>query len=179
MAATTLLTIDDFERLPAELAENHELVDGALVDVSGNNHEHNLVRAHLMILIGALVERTKLGRVLAEQEYDFNGNAHGPDISFYSAAKFGLVDSKKRVQRFVPDLAIEIASPSDTYDDLMAKKRRYLAAGTSEVSLVSLKVREIATYTPEAVRTLSGSAVLSTPLIPEFSITIDELFEGI
>jgi hypothetical protein len=27
MAPTTLLTIDDFERLPADVAENHELVD--------------------------------------------------------------------------------------------------------------------------------------------------------
>ena len=47
MATSTLLTIDDFERLPAEMAENHELVDGELVDVSGNNPEHNWLRDYL------------------------------------------------------------------------------------------------------------------------------------
>jgi hypothetical protein len=36
MATATGLTIDDFERLPEALAHNHELVDGELVDVSGN-----------------------------------------------------------------------------------------------------------------------------------------------
>jgi len=44
MATSTLLTIDDFERLPGEVAENHELVEGALVDVSGNTPRHNKLR---------------------------------------------------------------------------------------------------------------------------------------
>ena len=49
--------------------------------------------------------------VIAEQEYDFFGNAHGPDVSFFSKEKRAFLDMYKRVQRFVPDLAIEIASP--------------------------------------------------------------------
>jgi hypothetical protein len=36
MANLVGLTIEDFERLPHVLARNHELVDGELVDVSGN-----------------------------------------------------------------------------------------------------------------------------------------------
>jgi len=36
MASFTRLTIDDFERLPQEQVKNQELVDGELVDVSGN-----------------------------------------------------------------------------------------------------------------------------------------------
>ncbi len=52
MAATTaLLTIDDFERLPAEVAENHELVDGELIDVSGNTPLHNLLRDWLIAIL--------------------------------------------------------------------------------------------------------------------------------
>src|SRR5437899_4069630 len=35
MASRTLLTIDDFERLPDDVAKNKELVDGELVDVPG------------------------------------------------------------------------------------------------------------------------------------------------
>jgi hypothetical protein len=37
MAIATGITIEEFEQLPAALAHNHELVDGELVDVSGNN----------------------------------------------------------------------------------------------------------------------------------------------
>ena len=56
-------TIDDFERLPDELAHNHELVDGKLVDVSGNTGNHNALR-DLLIRLLYFVQEQKLGRVL-------------------------------------------------------------------------------------------------------------------
>ena len=37
MATSTLLTIDDFERLPAEMRENHEMVNGELVAVASKH----------------------------------------------------------------------------------------------------------------------------------------------
>src|SRR5437762_13670220 len=94
--STTLLTIDDFERLPAEMAENHELVNGELIDVSGNNPEHNWLRDYLIELLRPLVRSQKLGKVIAEQEYDFSGDAHGPDVSFFCVEKEPLVDRRKR-----------------------------------------------------------------------------------
>ena len=173
MATGTLLTIDDFERLPAEMAENHELVDGELVDVSGNTPRHNGIRDRLIILLGPLVKQRGLGRVISEQEYDFLGNAHGPDVTFFGPAKRALVNPAKRVQRFVPDLAVEIASPSDTYAGLLKKKERYLKAGTQEVWLISCETGEVSIY--PANRILRGPDQLSTNLIPGFSITVDEL----
>src|SRR5437660_7227150 len=137
MAARTLLTIDDFERLPADVAENHELVDGELVDVSANNALHNWVRGELRGLLRDLTKKQPLGTVLDEQEYDFLGNAHAPDVSFFGPAKRPLLDPDKRVQRFVPDLAVEIASDTDSYDGLLLKKNRYLKAGTREVWLIA------------------------------------------
>ena len=76
------LTIDDFERLPDELAYYHELVDGELVDVSGNTPNHNGLRDLLIALLLFYVKERKLGRVLSEQEYQFEKNAHGPDVTF-------------------------------------------------------------------------------------------------
>jgi Uma2 family endonuclease len=180
MAATTsLLTIEDFERLPAEMAENQELVDGELVDVSGNNPEHNWLRDYLIELLRPFVGSHGLGRVISEQEYDFEGNAHGPDVSFFSPAKALLVNRKKRVQRFVPDLAVEIASESDTYEGLIRKKGRYLRAGTSEVWLVSPEACEVAIYTQAVCRILRGADAITSDLLPGFSITVERLFQGL
>ena len=173
MTGSTLLTIDDFERLPAEMAENHELVNGELIDVSGNTPLHNLMRDYLVRILWPSVEKTKFGMIIAEQEYDFQGNAHGPDVSFFGVEKLPLLDRHKRVQRFVPDLAIEIASESDTYGGLLKKKQRYLDAGTQEVWLISPETCEVAVY-PEG-RIFRGSDQLKTPLIPGFSITVEEL----
>jgi hypothetical protein len=48
MSTPTRLTIDDYELLPADTVEHRELIDGELVDVSGNNPLHNLLRDYLV-----------------------------------------------------------------------------------------------------------------------------------
>jgi Uma2 family endonuclease len=180
MAATTsLLTLEDFERLPAEMAENRELVDGELVDVSGNTPVHNFLRDYLIATLRPFVADHGLGRVISEQDFDFEGNAHGPDVSFFSPAKALLVNRKKRVQRFVPDLAVEIASESDTYEGLMRKKDRYLRAATSEVWLISPESCEVAIYTQGVCRILRGADAITSDLLPGFSIIVERLFQGL
>jgi Uma2 family endonuclease len=178
-AITTLLTIDDFERLPADIAKGHELVDGELVDVSGNNPLHNWLRDYLVAILLSFVADRGLGRVISEQEYDFEGNAHGPDVSFFSPAKALLVDRKKRVQRFVPDLAVEIASESDTYEGLMRKKDRYLRAGVSEVWLIAPEIEEVVIHTARTIRALRGTDAIETDLLPGFSIAVERLFQNL
>jgi Uma2 family endonuclease len=176
-STTTPLTIDDFERLPDEEARGHELVDGELVDVSGNNPKHNRIRAYLMELLRPIVRKQKLGGVLDEQEFDFGGNAHGPDVSFFGPEKLALQDDEKRVQRFVPDFAVEIVSPNNTFRSLIRKKDRYLRCGTAEVWLVSTDDRSVYIYSDGRRAILIGNDELSTPLIPGFSITVENLFD--
>ena len=98
-------------------------------------------------------------------------------MSFIGLAKTALLDLDRPVQRFVPDLAIEVASASDTYEGLLAKKERYLQAGTSEVWLFSLRTRELAIYTVGRSVTLRGGDEIATDLVPGFSITVDQLLE--
>jgi Uma2 family endonuclease len=179
MATATHLTIDDFERLPQEQAENHELVDGELVPMSGNTLAHILIRDFLLGLLRAFVLEHRLGWVVSEQEYDFNGNAHGPDISFFGPAKKALADLRKRVQRFVPDLAIEIVSENDTWSSLMRRKDRYLACGTDEVWIVSPDSREVFLFSTRGDRILREDAELATDLLPGFQIPVKRLFEQV
>src|SRR5947209_2691964 len=115
MAIAAGITIDEFELLPAALARNHELVDGELVALSGNTAYHNLLRDLLVVLLSAPVKKRKLGKIISEQEFDFDGNAHAPDVALIVASKVRLLDPKRRVQRFVPDLAIEIVSENDKF----------------------------------------------------------------
>lgn len=83
----THLTIEDYERLPQEMADWHELVDGELVDVSGNTGYHHSLRDFLIVLLRPLVRERRLGMVISEQHFDFDGNAHGPDVSFFGPEK--------------------------------------------------------------------------------------------
>src|SRR5271170_6082303 len=132
------LTIDDFERLPDALAYYHELVDGELVDVSGNTGNHIALRDLLTAMLLFFVREHKLGRVLSEQEYEFDDNAHGPDVTFFGTDKAEQFDGELRVQRFVPNLAIEIVSRNDKFSALMKKAHRYRSCGTREVWIFSI-----------------------------------------
>jgi Uma2 family endonuclease len=82
------------------------------------------------------------------------------------------------VQRFVPDLAIEVASQSDTYEGL-EKKERYLKWGVAEVWLFSLRTREVAIYGVHRNVTLRGADAITTDMMLGFSITVDELLQGV
>jgi Uma2 family endonuclease len=179
MATKTSLTIDDFERLPAETVRNRELVDGELIDVSGNTPRHNLVRDSIIAAVREWIARNNGGIAIAEQEYDFNGNAYGPDVSYFSADKKALLDLDKRVQRFVPDLAIEIVSTNDTYTNLMRKTDRYRRAGTSEVWIVSTDPIQIAIDAAAAMRVLRAGDTLTSDLLPGFALAVDDLFRGL
>ena len=179
MAATTSLTIDDFERLPADAVQQRELVDGELIDVSGNTPRHNKIRDRLLSRLMAWAEAQAAGEVISEQEYDFLGNAHGPDVSFFGPEKQVLLDLDKRVQRFVPDLAIEVASASDTYDSLLRKKERYRRAGTTEVWLISAENAEIAIYGPDRDRILRAGQTVSSEVLPGFAIAVNDLLRGL
>ena len=179
MATITSLTIDDFERLPADVVRHRELVDGELIDVSGNTPRHNIIRDRLTSRLMAWAEAHAAGDVISEQEYDFLGNAHGPDVSFFGPGKQPLLDLNMRVQRFVPDLAIEVASASDTYDSLLRKKERYRRAGTTEVWLISAENAEITIYGPDHDRVLHAGHTVSSELLPGFAMTVNELFQGL
>jgi Uma2 family endonuclease len=177
MQLVSPLTIDDFERLPDELALNHELVDGKLVDVSGNTLGHNLLRDLLISMLLPFAKEHKLGGIVGEQEYDFDGNAHGPDVTFFSPEKAKLCDGKLRVQRFVPDLAIEIVSQSDTFEKLIGKAHRYRRCGTQEVWIFSIDSREAYVFSPSGRAILDEEAPFQSSLIPGFSIRLGDLFD--
>ena len=172
------MTIDDFERLPQEEAENHELVDGELVATSGNTLHGNSIRDLLIVLLRPAVRERSLGTVVAEQEYDFNGNAHAPDVSFFGPSKRALAAPDKRVQRFVPDLAIEVVSPNDTFDSILRKKDRYRSCGTEEVWIASPASQEVLVYSARGNRIVREDAELTSDLLPGVRIPVPRLFQA-
>jgi Uma2 family endonuclease len=177
MQLASPLTIEDFERLPEELAYFHELVDGSLVDVSGNTPDHNYLRDLLISMLLPFVKEQQLGRVVSEQEYDFDGNAHGPDITFVVPEKAKLFDRKKRVQRFVPDLAIEIVSENDSFKKLLKKVDRYRKRGTTEAWIFDIDSRRALVFCEKRDRILDENAQFQSSLIPGFSIRLGDLFD--
>jgi Uma2 family endonuclease len=171
------LTIEDYEQLPDALALNHELVDGKLVDVSGNTAFHNTKGDSIVSRMLPHIGSRELGLVISEQEFDFGGNAHGPDVSFIASSKLHLLNPNRRVQLFVPDLAIEIVSNTDKSKDILKKAKRYRRYGTLEVWVMDLENRQALVFAEDRQVILGDDALFESKLIPGFSIRLAELFD--
>ena len=171
------MTIEDFEKLPDELAINHELVDGKLIDLGGNVGDHHRLRDELFALTCFHVEQGNLGRMISEQDFDFDGDVFGPDLSFIGIDKLHLCKGNLRVQPFVPDMAIEIASEPGMLEAVLKKAQRYRDCGVNEVWLFSIEMREAYVFSDRQRTILGADSEFSSDLIPGFSIRIGDLLD--
>ena len=171
------MTVEDFEKLPDELAINHELVDGRLIDLGGNIGDHHRLRDVLVALTCFHVEQSKLGLMISEQDFDFNGDVFGPDVSFIGIDKLHLCKGNLRVQPFVPDLAIEIASEPGMLEAVLKKAVRYRRCGTKEVWVFSIEMREVFLLNESQRVLLDENQQFRSDLIPGFSIRIGDLLD--
>ena len=91
--------------------------------------------------------------------------------------KVGRLERNRRVQQFVPDLAIEIVSRNDSFEFMMEKAQRYRQCGVREVWVLSPKTRQAFVQSEERQSILSAGQAFESPLIPGVSIRLGELFD--
>ena len=104
-----------------------------------------------------------------------------PDAAFVSDARWPF---RRRVPDvpvwdMIPDLAIEVVSPSNTADEVQDKKNEYFRAGVRQVWVVYPKQREAYIYTsPTTVTILTAEQELDCgELLPGFRLPLATLFE--
>jgi Uma2 family endonuclease len=96
-------------------------------------------------------------------------------LSFFSEAKRALLDWNLRVQRFVPDLAIEIVSTNDTFQSLVRKAQRYRDSGTREVWIFDLENRQAYVYSESRRAILDEHDEFRSESIPGFAMRIADM----
>jgi Uma2 family endonuclease len=82
-----------------------------------------------------------------------------------------------RVQRFVPDLAIEIVSGNDTFEKLAKTAKRYRACGTQEVWIFSAETKQTFLYSERRRAILDENEDFRPEPIPGFAIRIGDLLD--
>jgi Uma2 family endonuclease len=180
MGAKTLLTVEDLERLPETGDVSYELDQGELVEVPSASFLHNRIRGRVERFLGVhLDRRPEQGLVVAEQWFRLSaGTVRAPDVALVAPSQLALLEPECRVQPFSPALAIEITSPSNTYDELARKTRQYLDAGTRAVWIFVTAMREIHVYSAAAhpVILTAEDLLEDAALLPGFSARLEELF---
>ena len=110
-------------------------------------------------------------------------NVYAPDLSWYAESNVPTGRAPKRPYH-VPDLTIEIRSSSTWRYDVGTKKRVYEDRGLLELWLVDTDAPSVLVFrrsTPDRpafdiALELDGSAELTSPLLPGFSLPLGSLF---
>lgn len=182
MAATTLLTSDQFLALPEEFDQHgnrikDELIGGEVVKMPPASLIHDLIKNRINeLLIAYLVANPQLGlKSLVEIGAQVSdADAFIPDVS---VVQRGRLPGQTRVFQGSPELAIEVVSPSDTAKHLERKVDAYLQAGARSVWIVFPEARSVTVHTHEAVRKWKADQSITDPLLPGFSSPVAAFFE--
>ncbi|HTR36837.1 MAG TPA: Uma2 family endonuclease [Bryobacteraceae bacterium] len=183
MAATTLLTSEQFLALPDELDEHgnrvkDELIGGEVVKMPPPSLPHDLIKnqinrillryldAHPALALEPLVE---MGASVSD--YD----TFVPDISVVKRDR--LTPVERRIFQGAPDLAIEVVSPSDTLRHMKHKIDAYLANGSQSIWVVFPEARSVMVHRADSVREFKADHTLQDPFLPGFSVPVAQFFE--
>lgn len=174
-------TAADLLAMPDDLDHRYELVEGRLMRMSPTGGTHGRRSMDLGARLAVYVEQQGLGVVFGA-ETGFNLTRPGerretvlaPDIAFVRAENASLTETDD-FPPVAPDLAVEIASPSDSRRRMAEKARRYLGRDVRLVWVVWPRRREIDVWEPgdEAPRTLTAGDMLDGgTVIPGFTVPV-------
>ncbi len=178
-----LYTVDEFEAFLA-LPENRdrlfELIDGEIYEKMPTE-QHGVIQVNIASPLKVFVKPRGLGRVVVEARHRPAGDKRNdrlPDVSFRRVLPDEAIVTRGAVEQ-MPDLAVEIKSPDDEFDDLVKKAEFYLAYGSRLVWLVYPETRIVAVYQPgKAPVTLTENDVLDGyDVLPGFTLPVRDVFE--
>ena len=178
-----LLTADELLRLSGEGVRG-ELIRGVLCETMPAGHRHGVIVTNLVLALATFVKPQRLGSLVAsdsgvwlERDPD---TVREPDIAFTSAEKIPLDANIPGYAEVVPDLVVEIVSPSDSRREVHDKAVMWLSHGARLAWVVHPDTRtvdvhradgEVSTVGPDG--DLDGGEVL-----PGFSCSLSDIFDA-
>ena len=174
------MTAEEYWQSPIN-TKHSELVRGEVVEAMLPGGRHAEIAGAVMTLLRLWIKQGVGGFAGVEAGYALSHNpdtVRALDISYVRADRIPPSGVPEAFWQLSPDLAVEVISPSETADEIRAKVRDFLAAGTPLVWAIYPRTREIVVHTADGLaRTYSEDAMLEDPeVLPGFSCKVAELF---
>ena len=171
-------TIDDLYNVPED-GQKYELVDGEIV-VSPAGVRHSQIAVQIGYLLKRFLEDSPLGIVCGADVGIIlpNGNLRSPDVSFIKNEKLPGGKAPETFGEIIPDLVVEVLSPSDNMRQVADKIGEFLECGVPLVWLVDPKARTVTVYRSLTdTRQLAGDdAIDAAPVLPGFTTKVSDFF---
>jgi len=184
MSVSRRWTVADLDEIEPVEGERYEVIDGELFVVKQPSWEHQ----NVCVSLGGLLERWshESGRGVATAApgviFSFDSGV-APDLAWISRER--LRGNRDRAGHFTiaPELVVELLSPglANERRDREAKLALYSREAVEEYWIVDWQQQTIDVYRRtgdalELAQRLSGDAVLTTPLLPGFSVPIARIW---
>lgn len=178
---TRLLTAEDLLRLYGEGVRG-ELIRGVLCETMAAGQRHGKIVLKLGAALTNFVDPQELGTlvgsdsgVLIERDPD---TVREPDIAFTSAERLPLGEELDGYAEVVPDLVIEVASPSDSRREVNDKAEMWLRHGVRLVWAVHPDTRTVDVHRPDAPVAIldEDDALDGLDVLPGFTCPLGPVF---
>ncbi len=186
LSTKPLLTFDEYLAYDDGTDTRYELVDGELVTMPPESPENLSIARFLLI---QLLRYLPLERVVYNTEVEVTGSrarCRIPDLLVHSEDSLGAVSGMNRatITRDMPPpvLVVEVVSPGEANRtrDYRYKHTEYAARGIAEYWIVDPETRQVTLcqwlegqYEDQV---FSGGDRIQSALIPEFLLTVEQLF---
>ncbi len=146
---------------------NYEFVNGVPEEKEMPGARHGGITTRLSRKLGSFVEANRLGEIYQETSFQIGSNERIPDLAFIPLDRLPSEGEPETKWLILPDLAVEVVSPSDYYEKVHAKAMEYLTAGVKVVWIISPENQTITVYR-------SAANIMAFP--PESELTCEDLF---
>ena len=182
--SNTKVSVKEFRKMMFDDDDNYyyEIINGEMIQKSAPTPIHQRICKILLIILDRYVTEKKLGEVLQSPIDVFldDYNKPQPDLVFVSNKKKSIITNDGIMG--VPDLIVEIISPTSVIRDRIEKKNLYERMGVGEYWLIDPQYAAIEIYSikKERYELYSAATILEgkpkTALFEGLTIDLSNIF---
>jgi|SRR6185437_11014000 len=179
MGTRTLLTAEEFDNYPFEEDKRYELDEGEMIEMTRPAYDHNRIVINLTFFLQVYFRSNQSGETLNSENLFALSPAtrRSPDISVILGNRRKELRGAKVIS-IIPDIAVEVLSPSETPRMIHRKLTQYFEAGIKQVWIIDQPSRTVEIWNGPALpdRALGEDELLQSALLPDFQVEVAELF---
>lgn len=174
-------TTADLERLP-DNGNHYEIIAGDLFVSRAPHRRHQKVADKICAPLNQWSEKTGIGEATTATGIIFTEADNViPDVVWISHEKLASAEDDQGHLITAPELVVEVLSPSNEVVDRQHKLKLYSAQGVQEYWIADRLRQQIEVYRRlgadlKLVTTLLASDTLSSPMLPNFTCSVQQLF---
>jgi Uma2 family endonuclease len=164
-----------------------EIVNGERIEIASMGAYAGTVASILVHLLNQFALPRKLGWAVSEVLFDLGPglNERRPDVAFIRLERWNSMTERPqgdpRAWKVVPNLAVEVVSPTNSAEEVETKVLECFTAGVTQVWVIYPRLQRAHVYdSPTNARILTREDLLeSTLVLPGFQLLLGDLFDAL